>query len=93
MREELQKIRQIQAEIGALRDRAAHSCRDARSAVRMAKALELLREADAILKMEVAKIESGTMRSSDLARAALGWNLNSVHGRLVLARETLEGLR
>lgn len=93
MKAELYEIREMRREVAALRDRAAHSCRDAKSAVRMARALDVMREADAILKAEVRKIEDGTLYSSDLARDALGWNLNSVRGRLMIAAQILDGKR
>lgn len=91
--EELKQVQQIRQDLEELRSEAVRSVCSARTALRMARVLEILREAAAILAMEERKIEDGTFAASDLARAALGWNLNSVQGRLSLCREILEGKR
>ena len=93
MKEALQTVRDVRKEADELREVAVHSCHDASSAVRMAKAFVLLREAECILDMEARKIEDGVMSRSEMAQAALGWNLNSVRGRIVMAREILDGQR
>ena len=91
MNEELKTLTDMKETVRDVRQRAVGSVHDSRTALRMVKALVLLREADAILNMEVKKIEDGVMFSSELARAALGWNLNSVSGRLLMAKDILEG--
>lgn len=92
MDKELETVRQMKREVGHIRALAVASVKDSRTALRLARALVLLHEAECILKAEAKKLADGTCRRSELARAAVGWNLNSAHGRMVLAREIVQGL-
>ena len=89
MKRELQRINDMRRDIAELRRLAAADVKDARTALRYARALELLRSAETILKQAAFMLYNRT--GGTLARSALDWNLTSAQGRLVLAREVLSG--
>ena len=90
MCKELKQVCDMRSDIAELRRLAAAGVKDARTAHRYVRALELLRGADTVLKQTAAMLYKRT--GGSLARSALAWNLNSAHGRIVLARDVLAGL-